>query len=73
MVYEYFKKDFENFKILIQLNPVDFRILELTIDANNAVVKREIQADEDIYEDLKEDEFIKSSPLEFNLHLKGVR
>ncbi|MGD1959632.1 MAG: hypothetical protein ACFB2Y_12295 [Fulvivirga sp.] len=52
---------------------MDFRILELTIVANNAVVKREIQADEDIYEDLKEDEFIKSSPLEFNLHLKGVR
>ncbi|MEM9390219.1 MAG: hypothetical protein AAGA02_07090 [Bacteroidota bacterium] len=72
MVHEYFKKDFEDFKILIQLNPVNFSILELTVDTNNSVSKRKIQADEDIYEDLNEDEFIKSSALEFNLHLKGV-
>ncbi|MEM1406327.1 MAG: hypothetical protein AAGG59_06095 [Bacteroidota bacterium] len=72
MVHEYFKKDFEDFKILIQLNPVNFSILELTVDVNNSISKRKIQADEDIYEDLNEDEFIKSSALEFNLHLKGV-
>ncbi|MEM6524950.1 MAG: hypothetical protein AAF693_14190 [Bacteroidota bacterium] len=36
------------------------------------MTKRKVQVDEDIYEDLNEDEFEKSSPIEFNLHLKSI-
>ena len=72
MVHEYFKKEFEDFKILLQLNPVSYSIVELTVESSNEVSKREIQADAEIYDDLQEDGFESSSPLEFNLHLKGV-
>lgn len=72
MVHEYFKKEFEDFKILIQLNPATYSVIELTVESSSEVTKRKLQVDEDIYDDLKEDGFDKSSPLEFNLYLKGL-
>ncbi|MEM8565303.1 MAG: hypothetical protein AAGF85_02495 [Bacteroidota bacterium] len=72
MVHEYFKKEFKDFKILLQLNPISYSVLELTVHKDNSMTKRKVQVDEDIYEDLNEDEFEKSSPIEFNLHLKSI-
>lgn len=72
VVHEYFKKAFEDFTIIVQLNPVNYTGLELTI-SNDGIEKRKLEFDEDIYEDLKVDGFEQSSALEFNLYLKGLK
>ena len=72
MIHEYFKKDFGDFKIIVQLNPKTFEGIELTVNKNKEIEKRELQFDADIYDDFAEDEFIKASPLEFNLYLNGI-
>ena len=36
------------------------------------IKKNNRQFDEEIYEDLKEDEFVEASPMEFNLYLSGI-
>lgn len=73
IVHEYFKKEFKDFTILLQLNPVNFTGLELTLPKTGKMEKRKLDFDEDIYEDLKVDGFTKSSALEFNLYLKGLK
>lgn len=72
VVHEYFKKAFEDFTIIVQLNPVNYTGLELTI-SKDGIEKRKLEFDEDIYEDLKVDGFEQSSALEFNLYLKGLK
>lgn len=72
MVHEYFKKDFGDFKVLVQVNPETFKGLELVVDKNNQVEKRKMQFDKDIYDDLEADEFEPAGALEFNLYLKGL-
>lgn len=73
IVHEYYKKEFEDFTILLQLNPVNFTGLELTIPKSGKMTKRKLEFDEDIYEDLEVDAFAKSSALEFNIYLKGLK
>lgn len=73
IVHEYYKKEFEDFMILLQLNPVNFTGVELTIPKTGKLEKRKLEFDEDIYEDLEVDEFVKSSALEFNIYLKGLK
>ena len=72
MIHEYFKRDFDDFIIILQLNPETYSGVELNISKDKSISKRELQFDEDIYEDLSEDKFERSSPIEFNLYLKGV-
>lgn len=73
MIHEYFKREFGDFTVLVQLNPESYAGVELTIHKDGKVDKRQMQFDEEIYEDLKEDEFTPSSPIEFNLYLKGIK
>jgi hypothetical protein len=72
MIYEYFKKEFKDFKIIVQLNPKSFEGIELTIYNDKSIEKREMQFDKDIYEDFEADAFKKANPLEFNLYLNGI-
>ncbi|TRX62062.1 hypothetical protein FNH22_01715 [Fulvivirga sp. M361] len=72
MVHEYFKRNFNGFKVLVQVNPANFSGMELTINNNGTVEKRKMRFDEEIFEDLEEDGFEPASPLEFNLYLKGL-
>lgn len=72
VVHEYFKKEFEGFKVLVQVNPIDYRGVELTIQDDGAIEKRKLEFDEEIFDDLAVDEFDSCSPLEFNLYLKGL-
>ncbi|MEL6561016.1 MAG: hypothetical protein AAFQ94_22685 [Bacteroidota bacterium] len=72
MIHEYFKKETEDFKILVQLNPESFHGLELIVLPDNSIQKTKRVFDEDIYDDLAADEFEECSPLEFNLNLKGI-
>lgn len=72
IVHEYYKRQFDDFTIIVQVNPVSLRGTELTIHKNGEIEKRKLEFDEDIFDDLKEDNFEKSSALEFNLYLKGL-
>lgn len=72
IVNEYFKKEFNGITILVKVNPVDYSGTELIIKENGEIEKSEMQFDEEIYEDLKTDDFKRSSPIEFNLYLSGL-
>lgn len=70
IVYKYFKRVFDDYKVLVAVNPIDFTGIELIVHPDEKVEKTDIQFDEDIYEDLQVDEFKESSPLEFQLYMK---
>ena len=70
IVYKYFKRVFDDYQVLVAVNPIDFTGTELIVHPEDKVEKTDIQFDEDIYEDLEVDEFKESSPLEFQLYLK---
>jgi hypothetical protein len=70
IIYKYFKRVFDDYTVLVQVNPESFRGVELIIHPDGKVEKTKVEFDEEIYEDLDADEFKASSPLEFNLYLK---
>ncbi|NVK83262.1 MAG: hypothetical protein HWE21_03015 [Cytophagia bacterium] len=70
IVYKYFKRVFEDYQVLVSVNPIDYSGTELIIHPDGRIEKTDIQFDEDIYEDLEVDEFKESSPLEFQLYMK---
>jgi len=70
IVYKYFKRVFDDYQVLVSVNPIDYSGTELIIHPDGRVEKTDMQFDEDIYEDLEVDEFKESSPLEFQLYLK---
>jgi hypothetical protein len=72
IVHQYFKKEFEDFTILVRVNPIQWKGTELTLPKNGEPEVRELDFDEDIFEDLRADGFNESSPLEFNLYYSGL-
>jgi len=72
VIHKYYKKETEEFKILVQINPESFHGLELIVFQDKSIKKTKRVFDEEIYDDLAEDEFEDCSPLEFNLNLKGI-
>ena len=72
IVHQYFKKQMEGIAVLVKVNPLQFKVMEITVYAGQDPELRELEADQDIFEDLKEDGFIEASPLEFNLYLSGL-
>lgn len=72
IVHQYFKKEFEDYTILVRVNPIQFRGMEITLPKNGQPELRELELDEDIFEDLKADGFTEASPLEFNLYFSGI-
>jgi len=73
VVHEYFKKAFEDFTIIVQVNPVNYTGIEITIAPDGQIEKRSMEFDEEIFDDLAHDGFKPSSALEFNLYLKGLK
>ncbi len=72
IVHQYFRKQDENFKILVKVNPITFFGSEITINVDGPPELRELEFDEEIFDDLKADGFQESSPLEFNLYAAGL-
>ena len=58
--------------MLVRINPSTMEGLELLISETGEVVKNSREFDSTIYKDLDFDEFVESSPIEFNLYLVGV-
>lgn len=69
VIFQYFKRIFDDYQVLVQVNPNDFTGTELIIHPDGKVEKTIMEFDEEIFEDLAEDEFQACSPLEFQLHL----
>lgn len=72
IVHQYFKRQDENAKILVKVNPITFFGSEITINVNAQPELRQLEFDEEIYEDLKADGFVETSALEFNLYAAGL-
>ena len=72
IVHRYFKKKFNESTILIKVNPILFKGIEITLLGNEESQVRELTFDEDIWEDLKADGFDEASALEFNLYYSGL-
>ncbi|HEY3402980.1 MAG TPA: hypothetical protein VGK59_06320 [Ohtaekwangia sp.] len=72
IVHQYFRKEIEGAKILVKVDPIHFIGSEITVSADGHAELREMQFDQDIFEDLNVDGFAEASPLEFNLYLNGL-
>jgi len=70
IVFKYFKRVFEDYQVLVSVNPIDFSGTELIIHPDGKVEKTDMMFDEEVYEDLATDEFKESSALEFQLYMK---
>ncbi|MFZ6001162.1 MAG: hypothetical protein ACOYW3_11680 [Bacteroidota bacterium] len=71
IVHQYFKKEEDGVKILLQINPIHLRGHEITI-GDNGIEDREIEFGPNIIEELKSNGYAESSPLEFNLYFTGL-
>lgn len=72
IVHQYFKKEFDDVKILVKVDPIQYKGSEITISKEGEMEIRDMKFDEQIFEDLKEDGFEPCSPLEFNLYESGL-
>ena len=72
VLYQYFKKELEQDKVLVRIDPSTMEGLELLVANSSHIIQNERQFDDTIYEDLDFDEFVEASPLEFNLYLSGI-
>lgn len=72
IVHQYFKKAFDDYTILVRVNPIQWKGMEITLPKEGEPEVRELELDEEIFEDLKADGFAESSPLEFNLYFSGL-
>jgi hypothetical protein len=72
IVHQYFKKEMGDVTILVKVNPLQFKAMEITVAKTKEAEIREIEVDADIFDDLKADGFTEASPMEFNLYLSGL-
>ncbi len=71
-LFEYFKKEVDEAKILVRVNSKTLEGVELIITKDGYIKKTERSFDESIYEDLEADDFTTGNTIEFNLYLQGV-
>jgi hypothetical protein len=66
---QYFKRIFDDYQVLVMVNPTDFTGVELIVHPDGRIEKTEMEFDEEIFEDLEVDEFKSCGALEFQLFL----
>ncbi|MTI32477.1 hypothetical protein, partial [Xanthovirga aplysinae] len=62
IIHRYFKRIFDDYIVLVQVNPESLRGTELIIHPDGKIEKTKMVFDENIYEDLLADDFQESSP-----------
>lgn len=72
IVHQYFRKELDDSTILVKVNPILFRGTEITLLKTGEIEVRELEFDQEIFDDLAADGFQESSPLEFNLYHSGL-
>lgn len=68
----YFKRVFDDYQVLVMVNPTDFTGVELIVHPDGKIEKTEMEFDEEIFDDLEADEFQTCSALEFQMRLAQV-
>ena len=72
IIHKYYKKVFDDYTVLVQVDPDAHRGMELIIHPDGKVEKTKMTFDEEIFDDLAHDGFAEASALEFNLYMKGL-
>lgn len=72
IVHQYFRKELDDSTILVKVNPILFRGTEIKLLKTGEIEVRELEFDQEIFDDLAADGFQESSPLEFNLYHSGL-
>lgn len=72
IVHQYFKKELPDCTVLVKVNRLQLKAMEITVYRNQDPELRELEVDENILEDLKTDGFAEASPIEYNLYLSGL-
>ncbi|MCH7409283.1 hypothetical protein MM239_07760 [Belliella sp. DSM 111904] len=72
-IVRYFKRTFDDYKVLVKVNPEDYTGTELIIHPDGKIEKTEMEFDEEIFEDLAVDEFEESGAMEFNLYVANLK
>lgn len=73
IVHQYFKKEVEGGKILVRVNPIHFTGTEIFVNEAGGTEIRNMEFDEQIFDDLKQDEFQEVNALEFNIYFSGLK
>ena len=66
---QYFKRIFDDYQVLVMVNPSDYTGTELIVHPDGRIEKTEMEFDEEIFEDLEADEFKPCGAIEFQLTL----
>jgi hypothetical protein len=72
IVHQYFKKSEAGVKILLQVNPIHLKGVELTIPDAGEPSARELEFDAGIFATLIAEGYTVASPLEFHLYDAGL-
>lgn len=72
IVHQYFRKELDDAMLLVKVNPLQFKVTEITVYKDQDPELREMEVDDQIFDDLRADGFQEASPLEFNLYLSGL-
>lgn len=72
IVHRYFKCKIEEGILYVKVNPLDYTGEEIFVNHKSKNSLRKMIFDKDIFEDLEVDGFEESSPLEYQLILRGL-
>ncbi len=72
IVHQYFRKESDGSKILVKVNPIHLRGVEIVVPTEGKPEFNEIEVGEGFETDLAGEGFEAASPLEFNLYWAGL-
>ena len=72
IVHQYFKKEDENGKVLLKINPIHLTGIEFVIPVKGETESHDVEVPNTFEADLPKEGFEACSPLEFNLYLSGL-
>jgi hypothetical protein len=72
IVHRYFKKEEAGVKRLVQINPIHFTGIQITINQLGKIEAAEMDSNQNLEEICLAQGFKENSPLEFNLYYAGI-
>jgi hypothetical protein len=72
IVHRYLRKKSDTSTILLRVNPIKLSGLKLTLIPGKAAQLHEVDFEETLWDDLKDEGFEEANPLEFNLYYSGL-
>ncbi|MEI9921826.1 MAG: hypothetical protein WDO14_23995 [Bacteroidota bacterium] len=72
IVHQYYKKEDQEGKSLLKVNPILFTAVEIVIPVNGEPETEEVELSADFEAMLKDQGYLPCNPFEFNLYLNGL-